>query len=297
MQSTVTDDLDRFTAAAGDWLARSPAENNVLLTAIATQLAGQAKGDRPATFGWVADGGSVLGALRWPPPLPATITSMPAAAAAALATELVTGSIPLPGVNGPREAVSAFAARWQELTGQAVSHERSLVLSSTSKVTLTEWPPGGLRPAHPSEAELVTGWIAKVFADAGLPAADESARQQIEEQLTGNRLYVWEDGGEPVAVTGHAAPVSGVALIHGGFTPPERRTSWYGAAVVAGVTARLLEAGCTACIGIGDHANRYVAAGLRMIGYRTLCELSECRFQAAAPAAGPIPRPAPAGGQ
>jgi predicted GNAT family acetyltransferase len=289
VQTTLTEDLGQFTRTAGDWLAASPAENNVLLSAIATQRAGQAKGDRPATFGWVTDGGEVLGALRWPPPLPATMTAMPAVAAEALATELAARGVPLPGVNGPKDAVSAFAARWQELTGQATPSVRSLVLSSTSKVTLSQWPPGGLRPARPAEASLLTGWIAKVFADAGLPAADESARQQIEEQLAGDRLYVWEDGGEPVAVTGHAAPVSGVALIHGGFTPPERRTSWYGAAVVAGVTVHLLENGCTACIGIGDHANRYVAAGLRMIGYSPLVELSEHRFQTGPEPASPLP--------
>jgi predicted GNAT family acetyltransferase len=279
VQPTVTDDLDLFTAQAGDWLAESPVENHVLLTAIETQRAGQAKGDRAAVFGWVADGGAIVGAMRWPPPLPATITAMPGPAAAALAADLATRSVPLPGVNGPAAAVSAFAAQWQELTGQSTARVRNLMLSSLSEVKLSQWPPGQMRPAEPGEAGLLTGWIAKIFADAGLPAADESARQQIDEQLSGGRLYVWEDDGQPVAVTGHAAPIAGVAMINGGFAPPEYRTSWYGTAVVAAVARHLLSQGCSACVSISDNANRYAAAGLRVVGYRPVIELSECRFE------------------
>lgn len=280
VQPTLTDDLDRFWAAAGSWLASRPVENNLLLTAIASQRAGQTKGDRPPVFAWVAGDDGVCGAMRWPPPLPATITAMPDDAARALAATLAAQCIPLPGVNGPRPAVSAFATRWQELTGQAVSQARNLVLSSLSDVKLTEWPEGRMRPARPDEAPLFTEWIAKVLADAGLPASEESARQQIDEQLGGGRLHVWEDGGHPVAVLGHAAPVSGAVLLHGVYSPPEHRTTWYGAALVAAVAAHLLGSGCTACLSISDQANRYAMAGMRVVGYEPVLELAECRFHA-----------------
>ncbi|HUY45955.1 MAG TPA: GNAT family N-acetyltransferase [Streptosporangiaceae bacterium] len=278
MQSALTDDLSVFTASVGSWLAQSPVENNVLLSAIAAQRAGQAKGARPATFGWVSGGAEILGALRWPPPLPATMTAMPGPAARLLADTLAAQPAALPGVNGPAQTVACFAARWQEATGQVATQERELLLSGLTEVKLAEWPPGRLRLAAPGEAGMLVGWIAQVFAEAGLAGAEQWARQQITEQLSDGRLYVWEDHGEPVAVTGHAAPVDGVALIHGGFTPPEHRTSWYGTAVVAAVSALLLEQGCTTCIGITDNSNRYAAPALRMVGYSAVLELTEYRF-------------------
>ncbi len=281
MRITITEDPDLFAGAAGSWLARAPVSNNVLLTALATQQAGQAKGDHPATYAWVHDDGAVLGALRWPPPLPATMTAMPEAAATALATELAARPISLPGVNGPRAATAAFATRWQELTGQRIGHVRELVISQLDNVRLSQWPTGRMRHAEPAEAPLLTGWITKILADAGLPAAEATARQQIDEQLAGHRLFVWEDDGQLVAVTGHAAPVAGVALVHGGFAPPEHRTSWYGTAVVAAVSALLIDSGCASCIGITDHANPHAAGTLRAIGYRPVDELCDYKFQPA----------------
>lgn len=282
MRINVTQDVDRFTASAGDWLAESPVANNVLLTAIATQHAGKAKGDQPAFYAWVQDSGAkILGALRWPPPLPATVTAMPAAAARALAAEVADRGMAVPGVNGPPEAAAAFAERWQELTGQRVGQIRELTIARVAQVKLSEWPDGRMRHATPAEAPVLAGWIASVFAQVGLPSPEATARQQIDEQLSGGRLYVWEDGGQLAAVTGHSAPAAGVALVHGGFTSPDRRTSWYGTAVVAGVSQHLLENGCSACIAITDRANRHAAAVLRVIGYEPFADLRDYQFQPA----------------
>ena len=279
MRINVTSDLDRFLASAGDWLAQSPVDNNVLLTAIATQQAGQAKGDQPAVYLWAEDRGATLGAMRWPPPLPATLTSMSTATVAALAAAAADRSLALPGVNGPQAAAAEFAGRWQELTGQATGRVRELTIARLEKVTLTEWPDGGIRPATAEEAPVLAGWIASIFASAGLPHPEVTARQQIDEQLSGGRLYVWEDGGQMVAVTGCAAPVAGVALVHGGFTAPEHRTSWYGTAVVAGVCNHLLESGCTACVAITDRTNRHTSTLMRLIGYEPAVDIGDFQFQ------------------
>jgi len=278
VQITLTDDIDRFTATAGSWLAESPVQNNVLLTTIAAQRAGNAKGTGPATYGWVTDAGVIVGAMRWPPPLQARITAMPDAAAAALAAELAARATPLPGINGPRHTVAVFAARWQELTGRAVGSVRDLLISRLDEVRLTQWPPGRMRQAEPSEAGLLVTWVGQVFVEAGMPSPELAARQQVGEQMSGGRLFVWEDDGRPVAVTGCSAPVEGVVRMTGGYTPPEHRTSWYGTALSAAVAGHFLSQGCLACITISDNSSPHGAAGLRMVGYRPVLELSECRF-------------------
>lgn len=262
MRINLTRDIDVFLASAGRWLTKNPVGNNVLLTTIAAQHAGHVKGDESALYGWAEDRGEILGALRWPPPLPATLTVMPPAAAGALAAALVERSAPLPGVNGPLEAVSAFADRWTQLTGLAAWQNRELVISLLREVRLTQWPSGRMRNANESEAPVLAGWIAAVLAQAGLPSAEQTARQQIDDQLAGGRLYVWEVGGQLAAVTGHAAPAENVVLVHGGFASPDHRDSWYGTAIVAAVCRHLLGQGYS-CISITDRGNPHTGATLR----------------------------------
>jgi predicted GNAT family acetyltransferase len=278
---TITDDLGQFTATAGSWLAAAPVENNVLLSAIEAQRAEQIKGTGRVTYAWASDNGSVLGALRWPQPLPATMTAMPDSAAIALAAELAAAAAELAGITGPRQPAAAFATRWQALTGQTANRVRDLVLSHLDQVKFSDWPPGRMRRARPEETDLLVEWITKVLAEAGLPAAGPTARQQVAEQMSGGRMYVWEDNGQPVAVTGHAAPVNGVVRISGGYTAPEHRTSFYSLALLAALDTQLLADGCVACIGITDTASPHAAVGMRMLGYQPVMELSAYRFQPA----------------
>jgi|GEM_PF-5237922 len=279
MRINVTTDLHHFLTRAGDWLMQSPVENNVLLTAVETQLAGKAKGDQPAVYVWAEDRTAVLGALRWPPPLPATLTAMNAVTARALAAAVAGRSMSLPGVNGPQATAAEFATHWQELTGRQIERVRELAIARLDAVALTEWPDGRMRRATAEEAPVLAGWVAAIFTAAGLPNPEITARQQIDEQLSGGRLYVWEDAGQVVAVTGCSAPVAGVALVHGGFTAPEHRTSWYGTGVVAGVCKHLLETGGTACIAITDRTNPHANAVLRLIGYKPFADLGDYQFQ------------------
>lgn len=277
MRITVTQDMHRFVHSTGRWLTKSPVENNVLLNAIATQQAGHAKGSQPAIYAWAEDRGTILGAIRWPPPLPATVTAMPPDAAASLATALAERAAAVPGVNGPPDAVSDFATRWRELTGRQTRSRRELVIARAREIKFDEWPSGAMRLAVADEAPVLSEWITTILTAAGLPSATETARQQIDEQLSGGRLYVWVKDGQLAAVTGHAAPAENVVLVHGGFASPEHREGQYGTAVVAAVTAHLLEQGYE-CIGITDRANPHAGALLRAIGYEPAASLTDLTF-------------------
>jgi predicted GNAT family acetyltransferase len=277
MRINLTRDIEVFLANGGRWLTKDPVGNNVLLTTIAAQHAGHVKGDEPPLYAWAEDRGEILGGLRWPPPLSATLTAMPPAAAGALAAALAERSVQLPGANGPLEAVSAFCERWTDLTGQPARQNRELVISVLREVRLTQWPSGRMRQATESEAPVLAGWIAAVLAQAGLPSPEQTARQQIDEQLAGGRLYVWEVGGQLAAVTGHAAPAENVVLVHGGFASPDHRESWYGTAIVAAVCAHLLGQGYS-CISITDRGNPHAGATLRAIGFEPTANLTDFQF-------------------
>jgi hypothetical protein len=74
MRINLSRDIDVFLANAGRWLTKDPVGNNVLLTTIAAQHAGHVKGGEEPLYAWAEDRGEILGAMRWPPPLPAGAT-------------------------------------------------------------------------------------------------------------------------------------------------------------------------------------------------------------------------------
>ena len=110
MRAHLTDDVDAFLAATGEFLAARPVEHNLMLS-----LAHQARDEpRPSRWAWVTDiGGAVAGALiQAPATFVATVTPMPAEATRALVEPLVEAAPELPGVNGEAATAARFAGAW-----------------------------------------------------------------------------------------------------------------------------------------------------------------------------------------
>lgn len=80
-------------------------------------------------------------------------------------------------------------------------------------------------------------------------------------------MWLWEDGGEVVHLTGHSAPALGVARVGPVYTPVEHRGHGYAAALVAEVTDRLLGEGTRVCL-FTDVDNPVSNGVYARIGYR-----------------------------
>jgi predicted GNAT family acetyltransferase len=281
LQVLTTSSPQRFAADVGDWLARRPVENNVLLVH-ALDPAGVPPGPGEPVFAWVTDpGGEIQGAAFARVPYRVPISEMPAPAAAALAGELAARLPDLAGVAGPTETAAAFAARWSELTGRAAHRERDQWLMVCTETTRPD-APGRPRSATEDDLDTVAGWFSAGMRDSGL-GPDEIAtrsRQLAGGQIAGNRLIVWEDAdGTPVGAAGWGLQLAGVVRPAGVFVAPEHRAAGWASVLLGEVTARSLENGADACV--CTHYLKYesMLAVVERVGYRRLKDLTEYRFE------------------
>ena len=157
----LSDSLAEYAASADGLLRGSPARNTILLGAAETLRArGRAAfGGEAPLFGWWAEpDGEVTAAFLHTPPYQPVLTSMPERQAAALAQALAARRRPATGVNGDEPAAAAFAAAWQQLTGDTVTLAMRSRLYRLGRLRPPQpMPPGQARLAGPADRGPAAG--------------------------------------------------------------------------------------------------------------------------------------------
>jgi hypothetical protein len=272
-----TSDLDRFAAAAGDYLRSRAAENTLLLSAAQTAQAavragGHARPGSPAAaavlYGWwePPDGGEPRGAFLHDPSVPLLISGRVPEMAAALAAALAKSGRPVCGVDAPTEAADAFAAAWSQRARLSVRvHRYSRVYRLTGPGAAGAagggWPPpeipgpvGRLRVATPADQPLLAAWLTAFAAETAErtgPPSDLAAdlisyggAVFLDVPPRAARLREAAPFGEPacqpVALATLTRPVAAMVRIGIVYTPPECRRSGYAAALTHGVSRAVL---------------------------------------------------------
>jgi predicted GNAT family acetyltransferase len=282
MQVLTTSSPKQFAANVGEWLARKPIENNVLLVH-ALDPAGVPDGEGEPVFAWVTDAdGAAVGAAFARIPYRMPISAMPAPAAVALAENLADRLPGLAGVAGPTETAEAFASRWSELTGKAAHPERDQWLMVCTETTRPADAHGQPRTATEDDLETLGEWYSAGMRDSGLTRAEiaKRSRQLAGGQIVARRLIVWEtEDGTPVGAAGWGPRIGGVVRASGVFVAPERRDGGFASLLLGEVTARALEQGADACI--CTHFLKYesMLAVVEKVGYRRFKDLTEYRFE------------------
>ncbi|MGE5763127.1 MAG: hypothetical protein ACM3ZF_04345, partial [Mycobacterium leprae] len=157
-----------LAAQAVAHLAARPVENNVPLTLL--DAAGGAT--RVAV---VSTAAHPLGAAVSSPDGRLVLSTMPAAAAGALAHAWVGWQALLSGVSGPAEAARAFAAAWAQVSGQAATLAMRQQIFRLDVVESPPGVPGRARRAARDDLELVLRWSAAFDAETGVADADVRA--------------------------------------------------------------------------------------------------------------------------
>ncbi|WP_035798343.1 GNAT family N-acetyltransferase [Kitasatospora mediocidica] len=281
----VSESLDEYTEAVGDFLAAHPLQNTVLLTIVdrlARRAADTEAADTKAAdtevaprFGWwrPAGGGPVEGAFVQTRPQPLRLGRMTPAVAVELAA-LLAGE-PLTGVSGGAQDAEAFAAAWVAAAGGSVRTQQRLGLYRLGALAVPQVP-GRIRPAEAADRALVVDWF-RAFDDevaSGMPDPVRMAERRLAEGV----LHLWEDGGRPVALGGVSPVLAGMVRIGPIYTPPERRGRGYGGAVTAGVSTEGLVRGADDVLLYADLANPVSNSVYRKLGYRLVGESLELEF-------------------
>ena len=90
---------------------------------------------------------------------------------------------------------------------------------------------------------------------------------------------IWEDGGEPVSMSGYGGRTPNGIRIGPVYTPPEHRGRGYATSLVAEQSARLLREGRMFCFLYTDLANPTPNAIYERIGYARVCDSRQIAFE------------------
>lgn len=274
-----SDDVQDYAAAVTPFLEEEPVVRNVLLTVIVQARSGWPAWTAPPRFWWITSGSVVVAAASWTPPFPLLISSMLAdarrpiaAAAIGRAREL---GMPLPGVNGPRDAARALAETVAELSGQTVVERMRMLVHELAAIRDVPRPPGSARIAQPEDDPLVTEWMRAFNVEVAVAFGadiDATTRASVE----AGRVWLWVNADEAVSTAAHHPAVGGVVRIGAVYTPPARRGRGYARCLVHDVSeAALATPGVRTCTLNTDASNPVSNAIYREIGYVPVTEHAE----------------------
>jgi GNAT superfamily N-acetyltransferase len=280
----LTEDVAVYLAAVGGFLRARPAENTIVLTAteaVRSKGPGAFGGSAPM-FGWQAEpDGAVTAAFLHTPPYPVVLTMMSDGHAAALAAELANRGRHTPGVNAAIAPGAAFAAAWQERTGQATRAGMRTRLYALGRLLPPDpLPPGQARTASAADACLMLAWLDSFHDEAG-PEGPNASERVVRDGLGHGGLVLWEHQGRSVSLAGRHRAVAGQARIGPVYTPPELRGRGFGGAATAAVTQAALDDGAEVVVLFTDLANPASNTLYQRLGYRPVGDWAVLRFGAA----------------
>lgn len=271
-------DASGFMAAAGSFLRRREAMNNLPLGIVSTFQTNPGH-YLDAYFAVVLDGGEVVAAaIRTPPHnLVLAETDRPDSLSL-IADDALAVYGTLPGVIGPKELTDRFLDLWQVRTGQRGQVYRSQRIYESTAVIWPKSVPGGRRQATEADRSLLLDWLTAFHREAGDLAA-EAAQRGVERFLkddTGG-LWLWQDK-TPVSLVGSSGPTGSGIRVGPVYTPPPERGKGYASWLTAEVTQHRLNQGYRRVFLFTDLANPTSNKIYQAIGYRPVGDADECQF-------------------
>ncbi|WP_322768501.1 GNAT family N-acetyltransferase [Frankia sp. Cr1] len=282
----MTEDLEEYLAAAGEFLMSRLVENTVLVTVAETlRVRGLAAfGEAAPLFGWwLSAGGAVESAFVQTPPSPVLLTRVPRQAVGPL-VECWPRGRPLSGVDAGEDVASAFASGWQQRAAAAPClHHRERLYRLGSLVLPRPGPSGRPRVAAAADRDLLVVWVTAFQEETGGVVGNAAGR--VDDRLSYGGLTLWEVDGVPVSVAGITRPVGGMVRIAPVYTPSGLRRRGYAGAVTAAVSQAALDAGAHEVLLFTDLANPTSNGVYQRLGFEPVGDRVTLLF-APAPAPG-----------
>ena len=285
-----TMDVDRvadpgtFLDRSGELLLADEARHNLMFAIVHSIV--HYPGVYPEWDLWVIhrNGETVGAAVRTPPHN--LVLARPAVDGAldALADALIEQGAALPGVTTAQPEVEDFARGWVARAGGSVRRRMAQGIYALSTVHDPPPAPGRSRVAGRSDFEEMLQLIDDFQHEIGVEWSrdDDRTRRALEGRLDEGEesaLWVWENEGRTVSLSGYHAGTPTGARIVPVYTPPADRGHGYASRLVFEQSRWLLSSGRQFCFLYTDLANPTSNAIYRRIGYRQVCESAELMFE------------------
>lgn len=270
-----------FLAAGGDYLAEREAEHNLIFGICANLTTDPGFPTAAPYLATVSRGDRVVAAAVMTPPwnLVLSCTDEPAAVAA-LAADLGTAGVAVPGTVGPVAHARAFAELWcgtHGLTSRLAVAERIYRLE---RVIAPVGVRGRVRVATEADRELLVDWV-DAFLDEALHRRNPEEASVIVDQSfrAGTRTwYLWEVA-VPVSLAAAGGPTPNGIRIGPVYTPPGLRRRGYASAVTAATSQAELDRGRRFIFLFTDLANPTSNRIYQQIGYQPVIDVDQLRFE------------------
>jgi predicted GNAT family acetyltransferase len=270
------DNPKKFAAVATPLLMRNEAENCFWLGMLSAseELA-------KAMMCTVRDDrGGCVAVATMSPQRQMVVTRAPADAVIALARHLHDQHIPLPGIGGVRESAETFAREWVRLTNSPTRVHVETIVHQLTRVIPPRPTSGRMRVAERRDIDLVDQWITDFRIEIGEGRLG-SGREIAERRVPTGNIFLWEDGGNIVAMAGCSGPTPNGIRVNLVYTLPPFRGRGYASNLVAQLSQHLLDTGRKFCFLYTDLANPTSNKIYRAVGYEPLSESVHIMFDGA----------------
>jgi uncharacterized protein len=188
----------------------------------------------------------------------------------------------LPGVVGAVPEVEAFGTAWAAKRGAKARRRMSQGVFALERVVPVSGVAGEMRHAGEEDRPLLFEWLRAFGVEALRDDEPDEERLAgvIDHRLSAAEagLVLWEHDG-PVSMGGFGGRTPNGIRVGPVYTPPDLRGRGYASALVAELSATLLERGHRFCFLYTDLANPTSNRIYERIGYERVCDSAEIVFE------------------
>jgi uncharacterized protein len=268
--------VEEFQQKVGVFLSQREAQNHLMLGIVSNLLSKTPKDRVPHQLLALETAGEVVGAVLRTPPYPWVVTDLPEEFLPLLAVELADRVPVGPGVSGPRSVAYPLARETASRLGKKEMLEMAMGIHQLEEVLPVPPAQGRMRPAGPTDVDLLVRWTQAFNEEIKETRAEE--RAFVEGHLAGQRLFVWDDG-RPVSMAAFGGNTPNGTRVYGVYTPVELRRLGYATNLTAALSQRILDSGRGYCFLFTDMANPTSNHIYQKMGYRHVGDGDVYRFK------------------
>ena len=277
------DGATQFRALAEPFLLRSEAQNNLALgLASLLEISPYVYGSEPY-FAVVERAGEVVAtALMTPPERLVLSLCLETEVLREIASDVRAFLPRTAGVMAPAPAAAAFAAAWQNLTGEETRLFLAERVYRLDRVRPPEGVSGRLRRIGLEDRELLLEWYGAFELEAlGHVSDGDDLARMVDRLLAASPerrgAFLWEDP-VPACLVAYGGPTPNSMRIGPVYTPPAMRRRGYASACTAAASAWLLANGRAFVTLFTDLSNPTSNAIYQAIGYEPVCDVDAYDF-------------------